>query len=253
MARFEACLLDYGNTVIEFDRRQLNEVLAGLARFLGERLRPVDLDELRAATRRVTAVPFVAGADGSPPTYRELSPHDFMVRLLEKVYGSELEASPELVAECDHALQETFLASVSLDSGSSRSLAEIRGRCPVGLVSNYSCGRTLRRSLEALGIAAIFDPVVISGELGWVKPHPKAFRAALELLGLPPEKVLFVGDRWDADMVGAMNVGMKTCHHVGFTTDRDYEERYLAYRPDYTIERLEELLPIIADGSPPEE
>jgi FMN phosphatase YigB (HAD superfamily) len=83
-----------------------------------------------------------------------------------------------------------------------------------------------------------------------VKPHQSVFDAALEALQIPAERVLFVGDRWDADMVGARNVGMKTCHHIGYTSDLDLTERYTAYRPDYQIRRLEEIEGILQGEGP---
>ena len=114
--------------------------------------------------------------------------------------------------------------------------------------NGYTCssaGEAIRRSLKRVGIGDFLDPVVVSGEVGFVKPHPAPFTAALERLALAPEKVLFVGDRWDVDLLGARNAGMRTCHHVGFTLDRNLEERYKAYRPDFQIQRLEELEGIV--------
>jgi hypothetical protein len=38
---------------------------------------------------------------------------------------------------------------------------------------------------------------------------------------------------------------MKTCHHVGFTSDLDLDGRYEIYRPDYRIRHIEELEGIV--------
>ncbi len=50
-----------------------------------------------------------------------------------------------------------------------------------------------------------FPPELVVG-----KPSPIAFQVALELLGLPPEKVLMIGDRLDTDVAGAQAMGMDT-------------------------------------------
>jgi FMN phosphatase YigB (HAD superfamily) len=244
MPPLEACLLDYGNTIVEFDRPQIE----GLQRRFHEALAVVPglpaigLERLARTLDYVCAIPHL----GDPPPLRELAPLEQMEVLLREAYGPGLALTPELVGRSNQLLQDLFVDSIAIDPAAAGWLARSRERVRIGLVSNYPCGRALRSSLERVGIIDHLDPVVISGEVGWVKPHASVFRAALDALGLPPEKVLFVGDRWDADMVGARDAGMRTCHHVGFTSDRDLESRYEKYRPDHRITRLEELDGILA-------
>ena len=45
-------------------------------------------------------------------------------------------------------------------------------------------------------------------EIDAFKPHPKGFLHACALWGLPPEEVLYVGDRVEVDAVGAASAGM---------------------------------------------
>jgi putative hydrolase of the HAD superfamily len=52
------------------------------------------------------------------------------------------------------------------------------------------------------------DCLVISSEVGFRKPHPSFFRAACARLGLPPEKVLCVGDDVENDVRGAIRAGL---------------------------------------------
>lgn len=237
MPRFEACLLDYGNTIIEFDRMQIDSVQRGLAGALGEILGPADPAAVSGCLEDLYALPY----RGDPPEYRELTPHDQMRRLLEGVYGEDREFPPEMIERCDLALQEHFVRATRIDAETVEFLDGLRRRMHVGLVSNYPCGKSLRRSLRHVGIDHLLSPIVVSGDVGYVKPHGSVFAAALAELPVPPERTLFVGDRWDADMIGARDAGMKTCHHIGFTSDLDLEERYAVYRPDYQIRRLEEL------------
>lgn len=62
----------------------------------------------------------------------------------------------------------------------------------IGILSNAASA--LRGRLEQLGIADIFDAVVISGEIGFQKPHKEAFEVLFERLGLLPKEVVFVDD-----------------------------------------------------------
>jgi len=54
----------------------------------------------------------------------------------------------------------------------------------------------------------LFDVVVGANTIGHVKPHPNAFKYALNKLRVKPEEALFVGDSVDADYRGAKAVGM---------------------------------------------
>ena len=51
-------------------------------------------------------------------------------------------------------------------------------------------------------LAGLGDSLVISSEVGYRKPHPAFYRAACESLGLPPGRVLCVGDDPENDVLG---------------------------------------------------
>ena len=52
------------------------------------------------------------------------------------------------------------------------------------------------------------ESLVISSEVGFRKPHPSFFQAACAQLGLPPDKVLCVGDDPENDVRGAIRAGL---------------------------------------------
>ncbi len=239
-----AVLFDYGNTIIEFDQPQIDSILERLAGAWAHHLEPVELSVLQDHMRHVAGRPHA----GDPPTYREHTPHEQMELLVRSVHGDTVELSPQLVAELDRILQDAFVDSICIDDADLRALRALHERFALGLVSNYPCGDAIRRSLERIGIDSLFAPIVVSGEVGRVKPHALPFEVALEALSVPAEKILFVGDRWDADMVGASRVGMKTCHLLGHTRDRDLAARYSNYLPDFRVARLNELVELLAES-----
>jgi putative hydrolase of the HAD superfamily len=235
MARFEAVLLDYANTVVQFDRPQMRSIHARLAAYLSRTLAPVDSATLGAAMDLICVRPALSR------DMREFTPLQQMQLVLQEAFGRPFGVDDELVADANREFQQLFVSSLELDERTLQALSLIRRRARVGLVSNYPCGASLRRSLAVLGLERHFDPVVISGEIGYVKPHPRVFEIALGLLGVAPDRVLFVGDSWSADMVGAHRAGMATCHHRGMTSTGDHERRDGSYRPDFTIDHLEQL------------
>jgi HAD superfamily hydrolase (TIGR01509 family) len=64
------------------------------------------------------------------------------------------------------------------------------------------------RLVAELGLADRFGTIVISDRLGYGKPHPAIFRAALEAMGVPAAQALHVGDSYPKDVVGALGAGM---------------------------------------------
>ena len=52
----------------------------------------------------------------------------------------------------------------------------------------------LREKLVSLGIAELVDEIVVSGEIGFQKPHKEAFDVLFETLGVKAEEVIFIDD-----------------------------------------------------------
>lgn len=75
-----------------------------------------------------------------------------------------------------------------------------------GVLSNWDY--RLPPLLEALGLAARFDPILVSAELGAAKPDPEVYRIATARAGLPPERILHVGDSRVLDVEPARAAGL---------------------------------------------
>lgn len=58
------------------------------------------------------------------------------------------------------------------------------------------------------GFSRQMDLLVTSALVGWEKPDPRTFRAALDPLDVPPEQALHVGDQPLSDVIGARAIGM---------------------------------------------
>ena len=99
-----------------------------------------------------------------------------------------------------------------LKEGVTETLAALHGRYRLGLVSvtGVSAGRLMRGILEKRGVLAYFEALAFSDEVGYVKPDPRLFMAALEALGVEPGKAVHVGDSVKSDVLGAKYAGMKT-------------------------------------------
>ena len=65
--------------------------------------------------------------------------------------------------------------------------------------------------LKAMGIEDKFEAVLSSEDLGHFKPSLTPFLALQSALGIKPEEILYVGDSYRKDILGAKNAGMHAC------------------------------------------
>ena len=102
-----------------------------------------------------------------------------------------------------------------------------------------------RNVIDTCDLKDYFDAIVISEEIGIEKPAREIFEAALDRLKVKAENAIMVGNRIDADIVGANRVGMKS---VWFKWNDRYQETISSEeeRPDFVIQSLPELLGILS-------
>jgi HAD superfamily hydrolase (TIGR01549 family) len=106
----------------------------------------------------------------------------------------------------------------------------------LGMVTNRAFGgERFRDDLRTSGLDLPWEVAAISVEVGYVKPHPAIFAHALNALGLPPAKVLMVGDSLAEDVAGAQSMGMA----AAWRRSRPDAEGVC---PDFAFDELSELL-----------
>ncbi len=238
-----AVLFDYGHTIVDF--RRTDEAL--LAAY----------EEIRA---RVEAALYI-----DAPEVGHLI--DRVAREVDRLVGASYEAGRleelDLIATFDEVLSNTLGLTVPADvvrhvvaidhsaysktiTVSPENLATLRtlrrGELKLGLVSNVALlPHLMRADLEALGILELLDATAFSSEVGTRKPDARIFRDALGRLGVDPAAAVFVGDRLLDDVGGAQGVGMRAVQTREFR-----QESNAAVRPDAVIERLTEVLDVVA-------
>ena len=111
----------------------------------------------------------------------------------------------------------------------------------VALLSNTHWPRTFHEHfLERDGLIDLIDARLYTSEMPFQKPHPSAFRTALDAAEVDdPAHAVFVGDRPFDDISGAKAVGLKAVLRAnGSVPAYDVE-------PDAVIERLPEVLELV--------
>lgn len=85
-------------------------------------------------------------------------------------------------------------------------LRELSARFRLGIVSNFY-GNLEQVCIET-GLAPFMSILVDSACVGFIKPDPRIFQAALTPLQLRPQEAILVGDSLPRDMNGAKALGM---------------------------------------------
>jgi HAD superfamily hydrolase (TIGR01549 family) len=126
-------------------------------------------------------------------------------------------------------------------------LASLRERFRIGLCSNFSWAPAARGILDAGGLGAAFDAVVISHEHGMRKPRREIFASTLDALGAAAGEVVHVGDNLAADVAGASALGIRTVWITRCVADPAAAlARHTGPRPDHVIADLAELAPLLS-------
>ena len=95
------------------------------------------------------------------------------------------------------------------------------------------------RKMRSAGIDGFFRQVILSDDIGVLKPWPAIFHFALSATQSQLHESLMIGDSWESDVTGAHNVGM---HQVYYDL---YGKEEFPFRPTYRITDLRELAEIL--------
>jgi len=91
------------------------------------------------------------------------------------------------------------------------------------------------------GLADALDGVVSSHTVGWQKPYRAIYDRALAIADALPEEAFMVGDRLDADILGAKQLGMRAIWRR-----TEHEQPKVNVTPDATVNDLTDLPAIVA-------
>jgi len=248
----EVACFDLFNTLVRIDRQRLPELewdgvtLRSTVPALHDRIfarRGVDLPELVRAMRSMweeVQAELRAAESAEDERWREVpavEKYRRLLRRLEAVEEDEVAELAELVADTHHEMLVS--ASLVID-GAEELLARVRERgVPTVLVSNWDHARAGAAMLAHTRLAPLLDHVVISEAVGFRKPHPQIFEAALAPFRAVPQAALHVGDLAEADAWGAGRLGFRT---VWIDPGEEAWPEALVPEPSLTVTHLAYLL-----------
>ncbi len=101
--------------------------------------------------------------------------------------------------------------------------------------------------LKQHGLLELFEYSAVSECLGFAKPHPRIFQAALEALNIPPRdyaRVAMIGNNLERDIVGANRLGLISIFYH-WNERRRTQPMTPEEQPRYTVESPAELIALI--------
>ncbi|MGH9365204.1 MAG: HAD family hydrolase [Thermoanaerobaculia bacterium] len=129
---------------------------------------------------------------------------------------------------CDEALERL--------AGNATLLERLAAKYRLGVVSNFY--GNLSAVCEETGVGRHLAVTIDSACVGFRKPDPRIFQAALARLNAAPSEAVFVGDSLERDMAGARGIGMR---HVLLAPQSSGASREACCPEDRVVHRLEEL------------
>jgi putative hydrolase of the HAD superfamily len=204
MRHIQAIGFDLFETLITVHHRARDETMGRLLQSLQTTglviAREAFVPAYRAAARRFREAAHTEGKE---------THNRFWISAALQELGYQVQPEDPRIALAVEAYFSAFVDYAAPIPGTVDMLAALKARYRLGLLSNLTHAPAALRIIDKLGMAPFFDAVLVSGQLGYRKPHPRVFLALLEQLGTPKEQTAFVGDNLDADVRGAQQVGIQ--------------------------------------------
>ena len=99
--------------------------------------------------------------------------------------------------------------------GAFEAFCAVADRYPVGVLTNGFADVQRAKLARFPDVRDRLDVLVISEDVGAMKPHPDVFAYAAEATGVPPESILYVGDSYRSDVRGALGAGWQVAWFRG--------------------------------------
>ena len=122
---------------------------------------------------------------------------------------------------------------------SRRVLTDLSKTHKLGLISNvWADSDIFKMTLNAAGVYDLFSTCIFSSEFGCIKPAPQLFKKAAAYFALPLHRLVYIGNSYKRDVVGAKSVRMNAI----LVNNGPASKMTGDIEPDYIISTIEELI-----------
>lgn len=158
-----------------------------------------------------------------------------LVRLAIREIGFSDDKLADTIADTYTVEKELAVAPVP---GAIEALRSLKARgVRLALVTNGGSD-VQRRKIIKCGLDAFFDVILIEGEFGLGKPHPRIFMSAMQRIGVVASETWMVGDDLERDIGGAQELGI---YGIWVDWRGSGPPSFSVVHPDRVIQTLAEL------------
>ena len=238
----EAVLVDYGNTLMTVSRPDA-ELQSAYER-IAAHLRSEGINSPPAAVLLRDVHDRVENAFIAHQRSGALEEMDLVAAVTRAYSDLGIRVKPALLDELQSIEQEAWWQGVHIEAEAIPTLQGLHALgVRVGLCSNAPYRvRSLLDQLAYVGLLEHLDSVTFSAEVGWRKPSPRIFEAALRALGSDAASTVMVGDSVRDDIDGAQRAGIRSVWYRAHTGPDSSRSHVL---PDAVIDRLSALIPLL--------
>ena len=237
--RYKAVLFDLGSTLIEYENKDWTTLgKIGIAKaYPNLKKRFPMLPELSSFGSMFYEY-FKDILDGRKD-YEDVELHDICASIFQRM---NLDMSDGVIAEFVTTYYKPIRDQLTLIEGADVILEKFKNvGLTIGLVSNSIFPERFHLTeMEQFGLLKYFDFTIFSSSVKTRKPGKEIFDMALKKANITASEAIFVGDRFDADIAGAINAGI-----VSVWKYRAGRENPDGVEPDHSIIKLEELETIV--------
>jgi FMN phosphatase YigB (HAD superfamily) len=194
--KIEGILLDLDDTVYDY-RNAHRPALAAALTWLAQRL-SVAMEEIEKA--------YVTSRRHVNTELHGLAASHSRLLYFQGVCESFGQWPCEIALQAEDIYWSTFLPKMEIRQGCLAFLSAMQPR-PTAIVTDLTA-RIQFEKVTKLGLKAHVQAIVTSEEVGHEKPHADVFTLAAQKLGLKPQQLCMIGDSWDRDIKGALQLGM---------------------------------------------
>ena len=135
-----------------------------------------------------------------------LSFYELQSRYMSEILGGKPEIICKKIENSIYRGWEPLFRKVRLYSHVKETLSLFKERgIKLAILSDFPP----ENKIKNLELSGYWDFIYCSEHCGRLKPDPYAFNKITEVLGIPPDKILYVGNSVDYDVTGAKRAGMK--------------------------------------------
>jgi FMN phosphatase YigB (HAD superfamily) len=226
--RFDAVVLDLGNTLLPWGDRESAALYQRLERTLREAAGPLPDFTARAHRARTEL-------DRKRTTMREATVAELLDCFLDRP------APPGLAETVERDVSRAFLDICRFPEGTRETLEKLARRQPLAVLSNFFLTGPIEELLDREGLTRYFAHIEVSATSGWMKPHGTPFTRVREALKLDGGRALMVGDDFWADIVGGTRAGFETALTHEHRQDAPSDPAAPGVTPGRILRRLDEL------------